>query len=105
MPLQSRYIDDEQRLDVIVQGNLDISLSQEICDICRRAAPGLRACIVDLSDAGRIFDSGVALLQMLHRKLSALGATTVILSDDRELSERLPSIVQASKYPRSALTH
>ena len=105
MPLLSRYIDEEGRLDVIVQGNLDISLSQDICDLCRDATPDLRACIVDLSDAELVFDSGIALLQMLHRKLAAQGATTVILSDDSEVGRHMPSIVRAPQTPKLRRRH
>ena len=100
MPVQVSYISAEDRLDLSFCGNLDVTLSQHVCDICKQVPISLRSCIIDLSDIERLFDSGVALLQMLYRRLIALGATVVILSDLPEIHQRFPNSTRAPAYPR-----
>jgi ABC-type transporter Mla MlaB component len=90
MPLHASYIGKEGRLELRIDGNLDISVTQGICDVCRRASPRLTTCIVDLSGVDRVFDSGIALLQMLHRRLSALGTIVVFLTDDPRICGLIP---------------
>ncbi len=102
MPASVSYIAEEKRLDLSFDGNLDVSVSQVICDICRQVPCGLRYCIVDLSGVRRLFDSGMALLQMLHRRLTQVGTTVVILSDSPEIRERIPIIAQT--FPPGAGT-
>ena len=102
MPLHASYIADESRLDLSFDGNLDVSVSQDVCDICRGTSAGLRSCIIDLSNVERLFDSGVALLQMLYRRLSELGTTIVILSDSPEIRERVPVIARTPLSARQA---
>lgn len=91
MPVQVSYISAENRLDLSFRGNFDVTLSQNVCDICKQVPASLRSCIIDLSDIERLFDSGVALLQMLYRRLVALGTTVVILSDLPEIRQRFPN--------------
>ena len=98
MPVHVSYIAEEKRLDLSFEGNLDVSVSQDICDICNRPPSGLRSCIIDLSGVARLFDSGVALLQKLHRCLTEIGTTVVILSDRRDIRERVPTIARRASY-------
>jgi ABC-type transporter Mla MlaB component len=90
MPLHASYIGEEGRLDLSFDGNLDVTVTAGICDVCRRASTNLKTCIVDLSDVDRVFDSGIALLQMLHRRLSALGTAVVVLTDDPRICALIP---------------
>ena len=94
MPVHTSYIAAEDRLDLVFDGNLDVSVSQEIWDICRHASSDLRTCIIDLSGAERLFDSGVALLQMLYRRLNDLGTIVVILSDRADFREQITVITR-----------
>jgi len=94
MPLHVSYIAQESRLDLSFHGNLDLTLSQDICDICGTLPAGLRFCIIDLTDIDRLFDSGVALLQSLQRRLAELRTTVVILSDHPEIREWFPTMVR-----------
>ena len=96
MSVYASYIEEEDRLDLSFDGNLDVSVSRDVCDICKRVAAGLKSCIVDLSAVERIFDSGVAMLQMLYRRMTALGATVVFLSDSREINDWIPVITGAA---------
>ena len=100
MPVHVSYIEEENRLDLSFEGNLDVSVSRDISGICRRVSASLMTCIIDLSDVERLFDSGVALLQMLHRRLSEFGVTVVILSDHPEIRGRIPSIAWTSSHAR-----
>jgi hypothetical protein len=99
MPMHASYIRNEDRLDVVFTGNVDISLSQDICDLCRQLRPDLRVCIIDLSDSERLFDSGVALLQLLNYFLVEMGTTVVILSDRPEIHDRISDITRRPLYP------
>ena len=99
MPVQTSYIAEENRLDLVFNGNLDVSVSQNVCEIYNRASANLKSCIIDLSDVERVFDSGVALLQMLYRRLNEFGTTVVILSDRPEFREYIPVIARRSTYP------
>jgi len=98
MAVHTSYIKEEDRLDLSFDGNLDVSVSQDICDVCKHVSPNLKSCIIDLSDVERLFDSGVALLQMLYRRLNALGTIVVILSDCPEFREQISVITRRRTY-------
>jgi ABC-type transporter Mla MlaB component len=94
MPLHVSYIAQENRLDLSFHGNLDLSVSQDVCDMCQQVPADLRCCIIDLTDIRRLFDSGIALLQRLHRRLGEIGAIVVILSDHPEVRQWFPTITR-----------
>lgn len=104
MAMHYAYIDEERRLDLRFDGNLDLSVSQGVCDLCRGALPDVKACIIDLSEVDRIFDSGIALLKMLYGRLRALGAMVVVLSDDPRIQRRFPICRASSGNPPARLT-
>lgn len=103
MAMHSDYIDEEGRLDLHFDGNLDLTVSQGICEVCREALPDLRSCIIDLSGVERIFDSGIALLKMLYGRLRELGAVVVVLSDDPRICQRFPMCRASSGKPDARL--
>jgi ABC-type transporter Mla MlaB component len=90
MPIRTAYTERESRLDLSVIGNLDLTLSQSVYEICARLPRSLRFCVIDLSDVERVFDSGIALLHMLHRRLKEFGTTVVIHGDRAEVGSRIP---------------
>ena len=90
MPVRTAYVERENRLDLSVIGNLDLTISQAVCDICARLPSTLKFCVIDLSDVERVFDSGIAVLRMLHRRLREFGATVVIHGDPSEVQRRSP---------------
>lgn len=92
MVVRASFIEEEDRLDLVFEGNLDVSVAQSVCDLCKRLKIGPRYCIVDLYGVERIFDSGVALLRMLSRRLQALGTRVLVLGDHPQILERLPTI-------------
>jgi ABC-type transporter Mla MlaB component len=99
MPLHLSYIAQENRLDIRFDGNLDVTVSQTVCDICRTIPSDLTSCIIDLTDIERLFDSGVALLQKLHRRLVEIGTTVVILSGHPRIRDCFPMITRAPLDP------
>ena len=99
MPVHLSYISQENRLDVRFDGNLDVTVAQAVCDICNTIPTDLTSCIIDLTDVERLFDSGVALLQRLHRRLVEIGTTVVILSDHPRIYALFPTITRAPLYP------
>lgn len=99
MPVNVSYIRNEDRLDLILKGNVDVTIFQDICDVCRQLPAELRVCIIDLSDAECLFDSGLALLQMLHGRLVERGVMVVFLSDRAEIRSRLAGISRRQPEP------
>jgi anti-anti-sigma regulatory factor len=92
MPARTSYIAEEERLDLSFEGNLDVTVSEEVCAACKRVTANLKSCIIDLTAVDRLFDSGAALLQMLHKHLREYGTTVVILSDRPEITDRLATL-------------
>lgn len=92
MPMQTSYIAEELRLDLSFSGNLDVSVSQDICDVCKSLPRNLKSCIVDISSIDRLFDSGVALLKMLYEYLVKNDILVVILSDSPKIQKHMPTI-------------
>jgi len=94
MPLNVSYIPQEGRLDLCFHGNLDLTLSQDVCEVLSSMPSDLECCIIDLTDIKRPFDSGIALLRALHLRLKRIGATVVILSDHPEVRRWFPKLVR-----------
>ncbi len=86
------FIPNEERLDISVEGNLDVTVWQSVCDACGQASPNLSTCIVDLTAVRRFFDSGIAILGLLYKRMHNLGATVVFLSDDANLRKRISGV-------------
>jgi anti-anti-sigma regulatory factor len=99
MPLHVSHIPQENRLDLVVQGNLDVSISQDFCDLCEGAPSDLKCCVIDLTGVNHLFDSGVALLQKLYRRLVEIGAIVVILSDHPEIRKWFPAVTRRPLHP------
>jgi len=98
MPMHMSYVNEAFRLDLSFSGNLDVSLSQEIRGICNSVPVGLRSCIIDLSGVDRLFDSGMALLKMLHRCLVKNDVFVVVLSDSPKVREHIPTIASRPSH-------
>lgn len=90
MSVRTAYTERENRLDLSFIGTLDLTISNAVCDICARLPKSLTFCVIDLSDVERVFDSGIALLHLLHRRLREFGATVVIEGGPAEVRRRIP---------------
>ncbi|MBK1723193.1 hypothetical protein [Thiocystis violacea] len=93
MPMITSFIASEDRLDLSFHGNLDLTITEEVCQLFTAIPSTLRTCIMDLTGLDRVFDSGMALLWLLNERLKRIGATVVILSDHPEILKRVPRIM------------
>ena len=85
MSLNVSYTPQDRRLDLGFHGDPDRTLSQDVCAVLSTVPADLEWCFIDLSAINRLFDSGVALLQALYRRLKQIGASVVILSDHPQM--------------------
>ena len=92
MPVQASYIERIGRLDVVFEGNLDVSVWLVACDACKTMPPGLQSCILDLRRVEQVFDSGLALLRMLYQRLSEAGVTVSVLCDHPHIRSQIPLV-------------
>lgn len=92
MPVRVSFADDQVFLHF--DGNLDVSVSRDVFRICARVTAGLRSCVIDLTDTARLFDSGLALLQVLHRRLVDNGTTVTIRGTRPEIRERVAAALK-----------
>lgn len=93
MPMITSFIPSEDRLDLSFHGNLDLTISEDVCQVSADIPVTLRTCILDLTRLDRVFDSGIALLWMLNERLKRVGATVVILSDHPDILNRIPLVM------------
>jgi len=89
MPMHASFVAKKLRLDLTISGDLDASISQDIRAICNSVPNGLIACNIELGDIDRVSDSGVALLQLLHRKLVEHEIIVVLHRGSPEIRERI----------------
>lgn len=75
--------------------SLDFSITREICSVCEKVAPGVKLCILDLRQVERVFDSGVALISMLCKRLRSLGAEVSFRGMHPDLQRHMTYILPA----------
>lgn len=93
MTMITSFIASEDRLDLCFYGDLDLTITEEVCQLFAVIPSTLRTCIMDLTGLERVFDSGIAMLWLLNERLKLIGATVVILSDRPEILQRIPRIM------------
>lgn len=104
MTFTASFIPEEDRLDLSFEGNLDVTIAMDVYATCKEVAPSLRSCIIDLSGVDRVFDSGVALLQVLCARLHRVGALVVILSARPKIGRQVQAVIHQGRTTfRSAL--
>jgi anti-anti-sigma regulatory factor len=109
MPVSVSFGPKDERLDLYFNGNLDITVSHELCRIGAHIPASLRTCVMDLTGVQRVFDSGIALLRMLSAKLHRVGASVVVVSDHPDvrrliLGSWVPSRFASVRQPARAGT-
>ncbi len=92
MSVTTEIIPDEDRLDITFEGKLDVTVWQGVCDACKHLPAHVQACIVDLTRVERVFDSGIAILGLLYRRMRSLGTTVIFLCDDAIVRKRVATI-------------
>jgi anti-anti-sigma regulatory factor len=93
MPVSVSFVPKEERLDLYFDGNLDITVSHELCGLGAHIPASLRTCVMDLTRVQRVFDSGIALLRMLSEKLHRVGAHVVVVGDHPDVRRQIPLIL------------
>lgn len=93
MPMNTSFIPSEDRLDLSFYGDLDLTISEDVCRVSADIPLSLRTCILDLTHLDRVFDSGIAMLWMLNEQLKRIGTTVVVLSDHPDILRRVPRIM------------
>ena len=93
MPMSVTFIPEEDRLDLSFDGNLDLTMSEDLCVLSSNIPASLRTCVLDLTRVERVFDSGLALLQLLCTGLRRVGATLVVLGDHPEIKRCISRVV------------
>jgi anti-anti-sigma regulatory factor len=74
---------------------LDFSLTREICSVSERLVPGVKLCILDLREVERVFDSGVALISMLCKRLRQLDAEIAFRGMHPDIQRHMSYILPA----------
>ena len=92
MPLNASLIDGQDSLILAFDGNLDFSVARDVFAAIRWAPGELKTCIIDLSDVDRVFDSGVALLQLLCFRLRELNVRFAIKTGRPNVQEQVMGI-------------
>jgi ABC-type transporter Mla MlaB component len=72
---------EEDRLDLTIDGNLDLTLTNQILDACEFVDDKLVTCVIDATRVPRVFDSGLALLKHLASRLAQFRARLVVIGD------------------------
>ncbi|MCP3881161.1 MAG: hypothetical protein GY701_22625, partial [Sulfitobacter sp.] len=57
---------------------------------------------VDLTRVERVFDSGIALMGLLYRRLHTLGAIIVFLSYNNEMKRRIAAVASPAWFTPAA---
>ncbi len=99
MPLHVSLREDQGRLNLTFDGNLDFSITPEVFAVRQNLSAELASCVMDLTDVERVFDSGVALVQILCNRCSELGVRVEIKTNKRDLAARLQRAPQPSEQP------
>lgn len=89
MPLSVTVCPAGDQIYLMFTGNLDISASIPVCDLCRRISPEVLLCVLDVRKVERVFDSGIALLQMVSERVQRRGGTVVLRGEHPELKRHL----------------
>ena len=93
MPVSVSFIPNEDRLDLSFEGNLDVTVSHELCGLGAHIPASVRTCVMDLTRVQRVFDSGIALLQMLSTRMHRVGARVVVVSDHPDVRRQIRLIL------------
>ena len=81
MTLDVTFYPDEERLDLTVEGNLDLTLTSQMLIACEYVNDRLLTCVIDATRVTRVFDSGLALLMLLASRLAQFRASLIVIGD------------------------
>lgn len=81
MGIEIGHHPDEERLDLTLEGNLDLTLTGGMLQACELVDARIRTCVIDCTRVTRVFDSGRGLLMQLFDRLESVGAVLIMLGD------------------------
>jgi ABC-type transporter Mla MlaB component len=81
MGLKVAHHREENRLDLTLEDDLDLTLMEQILDAYQAIDAELQTCVIDCTRVTRVFDSGLALVLMLVEKLKKYGVRLIMLGE------------------------
>jgi ABC-type transporter Mla MlaB component len=81
MGIEIGHYPEEERLDLTLEGNLDLTLSAEILHVCSLVDRRVTLCAIDATRIVRVFDSGIGLLMLLFDRFRVVGVTPVLIGE------------------------
>jgi len=106
MSLDVAHYPEEDRLDLTIEGNLDLTLTSQILEACKFVDNGLAVCVIDATRVTRVFDSGLAVLLLLARRIVKFQARLVIIGNNAGLKlDTLPAPLRYAVCTPNANSH
>lgn len=81
MSVEIGHHTDEERLDLTLEGNLDLTLASGLLRACELVDERIRTCVIDCTRVTRVFDSGLGLMLLLLDRLEAAGVALIMLGE------------------------
>ena len=81
MGIEIGHYPDEERLDLTLEGNLDLTLSAGILHACSLVDRRVTLCAIDATRVARVFDSGIGLLMLLFERFRVAGVTPMLIGE------------------------
>jgi anti-anti-sigma regulatory factor len=81
MSLDVAHYPEEDRLDITIEGNLDLTLTSQILEVFKVIDAGLAICVIDATRVTQVFDSGLAVLMLLMNRLAQFRVSLVIVGN------------------------
>lgn len=72
---------DEERLDLTLEGHLDLTLASGLLQACELVDSRINTCVIDCTRVTRVFDSGKGLLMQLFDRLEKAGVALIMLGE------------------------
>lgn len=81
MGIEIGHYPEEARIDLTLEGNLDLTLSAGILFACSLVDRRVEFCAIDATRIVRVFDSGIGLLMLLFDRLRDAGVTPILVGE------------------------
>lgn len=81
MGMRLKHDPKEDRLSLIIEDNLDLTLTGKILEACEYVNENLALCVIDCTRVCKVFDSGIAVMRLLMRKIEQYRVKLVILGE------------------------
>lgn len=72
---------ERNKLELVISGNLDLSVAFHLFGACAYVDERLQTCVIDITQVSRVFDSGVALILVMLKRMQKFQVQLVIVGD------------------------